>query len=281
MKLATTTTTLRVMTYNLLYGSHEREGDALIFHPERAEAARAVILAEAPDVLGLTEAVYGGHRGRKIRQDFCKLYGLPHWYTEGDTGDWANCLLSKYPITHAERVALGASGTASGISTSALRATLDCGGRPVHVDLVHPSPHVSEAARVEAFAPLLTSLRERHIMMGDFNALSDEDPYDHETLVAQLRPYVSNPEALAARMLDRALLAKTRGHGLRDALPVEARTHTLPTHLSRPHATQGGLLRIDYVLVTDDLRVRSGKVVQSEDADRASDHYPVVVDLEF
>jgi endonuclease/exonuclease/phosphatase family metal-dependent hydrolase len=79
---------------------------------------------------------------------------------------------------------------------------------------------------------------------------------------------------------DSLVFQPARARGLRDALPVDARRHTVPTRRPRPHATQGARIRIDYVLITDGLRVLSGKVVQSEAADRASDHYPVVVDLE-
>jgi endonuclease/exonuclease/phosphatase family metal-dependent hydrolase len=268
---------LTLMTYNLLYGSHERDGGSLVRREERAAAAREVILAEAPDVLGLTEAVFIARDGAPIRDDFAAHLGMPHVRAAGFPGEWANCVVSRHPIAHAERIPLGA--TEEGAPISALRAVIDCGDRRLHVDVCHPSPKVLESERAAAFAPLVESAGRPYVLMGDFNALSDEDPYDPAVLVAELAGNVPEPLALATRMMDRQLIAALRARGLRDAMPVTARRHTLPTRLSRPHATQGARLRIDYVFVSEEIGVERAGVVWSEEADRASDHYPVVAIL--
>jgi endonuclease/exonuclease/phosphatase family metal-dependent hydrolase len=129
--------------------------------------------------------------------------------------------------------------------------------------------------------PLLRSARRPYLLMGDFNALSDEDPYDHPTLVRQMQGNVERPEALAARMLDRQLIAAVRSYDLVDALAPTSRCHTLPTRLPRPGATQGAQLRIDYIFASRDLRVKRSAIVRSEAAERVSDHYPVVATLEY
>jgi exodeoxyribonuclease-3 len=272
---------LKVMTYNLLYAWHEREGATMLFHDDRADAARGVVRAEAPDVLGLTEAVYCGLSGRLLRPDYARLFELEHLFTAGYEGEWACCLLSRYPILSAERLPLGRGGGRSDGAAwvSGVRAVLACGGRELQVDVVHPSPHVSEAERVEALRPLLASARRPYILMGDFNALSDEDPYDRETLVRQLRGSVPDPEGLADRMLDRQLIASIRAQGLTDTLPVPERGHTLPTRLPRPNATQGAQLRIDYIFTSREMQVTRATIVRGDAADRASDHYPVVAEM--
>lgn len=175
---------LKVMTYNVLDGFHERIDKTLVYQEERAHAVRAVVRAEVPDVVALTEGAYCGYGGRIVRHDFAAMFDLPHVACVGFEGEWANVLVSKFPILHAERLPLGSS--ASGIRTSALRATLDCEGREVHVDIVHPSPRVAEAERIEAFAPLLATVRTPYILLGDFNALSDEDDYTAVTLLAHV-----------------------------------------------------------------------------------------------
>jgi len=266
---------LRVMTYNVLYAFHERDGETLMFHEERAAAVRSVVRACAPDVVGVTEAAYFGVGGRVLRPDYAQLFGMPHVHATGFEGDFGNCLVSRFPVRDVERLPLGAGSRDA--KHSALRATLDCDGRDVHIDLVHPSPSITEAERVEAFLPLLSTLQRPYLMIGDFNALSDEDPYDHATIVAELAGNVDHPEALATRMLDRRLVATVRAHGLADLAPPERR-HTLPTRLPRPH-TQGARLRIDYVFASEDFRAERVEVVENEDTDRASDHYPVVADL--
>lgn len=270
---------LKVMAYNLLFAFHERHGRMMIAHDERQQAAIEVIRTEAPDVLALTEAVYGGYYNLFLRPDYQRLFGLEHLAQACYAGDWGSCLLSRFPIVQAERWPLGKN--ARNVVMPALRATLDVDGRPLHLDVVHPSPHVSEAERVEAFRPLLESRASPYLLTGDFNALSDEDPYDLDTMMEQMRPHVPEPEPLARRMLDRQLIAEIRAAGLRDAFPVESRTHTIPTALDRPHATQGVRLRIDYVFASPDLRVEHAAVIQSAAADRASDHYPIVVVLDF
>jgi endonuclease/exonuclease/phosphatase family metal-dependent hydrolase len=271
------------MTYNVLYAFHERQGDEMILRPERAAAAREVVRAEAPDILGLTEAVYCGLGGRLIRPDYAAMFGLEHLYAAGYEGEWAGCLLSRYPITRAERLPLGVGGGRSDGAdrVSALRAALDCGGRGLCVDLVHPSPKISEAERVAAMTPLLQSAGRPYLLFGDFNALSDEDPYDRDTLISQLRGNVERPEELAARMLDRRLIAAVRSYDLVDALAPASRVYTLPTRLSRPHATQGAQLRIDYIFASRELRVERAEVIKTAAADAVSDHYPVVAVLEY
>ena len=267
---------LKLMTYNLLYGSHEREGDALVFREERAAAAREVVLGEAPDILGLTEAVYVGGDGRLVRADFARRFALEHLYAAGFAGEWASCIVSRHPIVRTARLPFG---TRDGSQpASALRVEIACDGRPLTVDVVHPSPNVREHERAAAMAMLLASAPRPYVLMGDFNSLSDEDPYDAAVLAAELRGNVPAPEALAARMLERQVIAAVRGHGLVDTMPPAARTHTLPTRLPR-RATQGARLRIDYIFVSPELVVERAAVIQSAAAERASDHYPVVAEI--
>jgi endonuclease/exonuclease/phosphatase family metal-dependent hydrolase len=268
---------LKVMTYNVLYGFHERDGTTMIFREERARAAGELMRAQAADVVALTEGAYCGPGGRIVRQDYAAMLGLPHVACVGHEGEWGSVLVSRFPIAHVERLPLGRS--PNGAPPSALRATLACGDRELHVDVVHPSPTVSERERIEAFAPVLATARTPGILLGDFNALSDEDDYQEATLVAQLRGNVPDPEALAARMLDRGLIASIRAAGLIDTLPVARRTHSLPTRLSRPGATQGAKLRIDYIFVSPGIRVLDAEILQPALADAVSDHYPVVATL--
>lgn len=268
---------LRVMSYNLLYAFQERDGGVLSRRPEREAAARDVVAVEQPDILALTEAAYCAAPDRFERPDYQTLFHLPYLAVGGYAGDFGHCLLSRYPIRSTEQLPLGKS--PGGVMTSALRCVLDCEGTDVHVDVVHPSPHVTEAERVAGMAPLLDTAKRPHVLLGDFNALSDEDPYDVATMVAQMAGHVSRPEALAHRMLDRQLISSIRARGLRDTMPVDRRLHTIPTQLPRPHATQGVRLRIDYIFASSEFSVAHAEVVQRAPADDASDHYPVVAHL--
>lgn len=270
---------LKVMTYNVLYGFHERSDHTMVYQEPRAHAVRDVVRAEAPDVVAVTEGAYCGTRGHIVQHDFAAMFDLPHVACVGFEGEWTNVLVSRFPIRHVERLPLGTS--ASGIRVSALRATLDCEGQALHIDIVHPSPRVDEAERLEAFAPLLATMQAPYIMLGDFNALSDQDDYTAATLRAQMLAHVSEPEAIVAHMLDRKLIAGVRASGLVDTLAPHRRTHTIPTWLERGHATQGAQIRIDYIFVSPDIRIIDAEIVQRPPTDEASDHYPVVATLEF
>lgn len=265
---------LTVMSYNVLYAFHEREGPSLRARPERQAAAREVVRAVAPDLLAITEAGYCLPRHRMMRPDYEGLFGLPHCAVGGFEGDFGHCLLSRWPILSAETLPLGDSG--GGVTTSALRCSVDCDGTVIWVDVVHPSPHVSETARTEGFVELLDSRRAPYLLLGDFNALSDEDPYDEATLIAQMQPYLARPQELARRMLDRQLIASIRARGLADTMPRDRRVHTIPTPLHRPHATQGAQLRIDYIFTSPEFVVEDAEVIHRPPADAASDHYPIV-----
>jgi endonuclease/exonuclease/phosphatase family metal-dependent hydrolase len=267
------------MTYNLLYAFHERVGDTMLLQEDRCGPAAAVVRACAPDIIGVTEAVYcGSGRGRLLRPDYARMFGLPHVHAAGFDGDWGNCVVSRFPIRHSECLPLG--GGRLGVTSCAVRVTLDCDGRDVHVDVVHPSPSITETERVEAFRPLLASLKRPYLMIGDLNALSDEDPYDQATLVKELTGHVKDPEAHAKRMLDRQLVALIREHGLRDIAPA-GRRHTLPTRLPRSHATQGARLRLDYIFTSEEFRAGQAEVIENETTDRVSDHYPIFADVEL
>src|SRR5687767_14365926 len=128
---------IRQMTYNLLYASHERMGSSMVFHEDRQQAAGEVVRAVAPDILGLTEAVYCGVGGRLLRPDYARLFDLPHLFTAGFEGEWACALLSRFPILRAERVPLGhGRGRSDGAElVSGLRAVVSCDGRELEVDV--------------------------------------------------------------------------------------------------------------------------------------------------
>ena len=99
---------------------------------------------------------------------------------------------------------------------------------------------MTEAERVAAFAPLLASRGTPYILLGDFNALDDTEPYTVAGLTAQMSEIVVDRRALAARMLDRQLLASVRAGGLVDALPVARRTHHDPDAAVPPACDAGG-----------------------------------------
>ncbi|MBI4145685.1 endonuclease/exonuclease/phosphatase family protein [Candidatus Woesearchaeota archaeon] len=271
---------IKVMTYNVLYGLHNRDGNLILLDLARMRAVRNIVRAEKPDILGLTEAVYcefwtSQDRNRIIRVDYEQLFGLKHSYATGFEQEWGSMILSKFPILHAERLQLGKNHR--GESVSAIRATLDVNGKRVHVDVVHPAPKISDNDRVTAFAPLLKTFTAPYLMIGDFNSLSEEDAYDRKKLIREIPANGKEARVVADRMLVRNLIPSVRSHGLEDTLPKNNRTHTIPTK-SKGREPK---LRLDYIFASRDFKVISSRVIKNKLTETASDHYPVVAELEF
>ncbi len=75
-------------------------------------------------------------------------------------------------------------------------------------------------------------------------------------------------------MIDRKLLASVRARVLVDTLAPQNRTYTLPTRLDRGQATQGAQIRIDYIFVSQDIRVLHAEVVKRSPTDEVSESLP-------
>jgi len=268
---------LKVMTYNLRYGFHKYGADKImLFQENEFRAAQKVIRSEKPDVLGITEAYYGAKQGRLIGIDYAKAFGYRHSYAASYEGDWGSCLLSRFPIVHAERLPLTKS--QKGIQMSALRTTIDSKVN-IHVDVVHPSPKVQDAARVTAFRPLLKSFQKPYLMIGDFNSPSDEDEYSRADLMKGWKNRAEPPSVMADRFLKRKLIPLVKSYGLHDTLPEGRRTHTLPTNL--PGIPASPNMRIDYIFASPEFRTIRSRIIQNKLTDAASDPYPVVAQLEL
>lgn len=138
--------------------------------------------------------------------------------------------------------------------------------------------HWNEARRVGDIEAYLRFIYERghhdHVLLGDFNAIALNDPFDKSALPLK----------------EKLMVAFERGHIYRDAIqrlldagyvdcfravhPAEA-GFTLPTHA--PH------VRLDYIFASSTLStsLHDCFVAVSPLTTTTSDHYPVVADFKF
>ena len=247
---------VRLVTFN----THHGVGD-----DERHDLPRlAKLLASTDaDVICLQEVDrYFGGRSEDVDQALLLSRALDMQLAWGPAIDeprpgreprqYGNALLSRMPILISDVHPLPGGGE----PRSALRTLLELDGGTLWVTATHLTIHSPEerAAQVATLAGLHTDSMEAGVLVGDFNA----------------RPEAAELTALRDRFGDAWELARERDDraGWRFWQHDEGRTHPAGS----PHR------RIDQVWVSAGVQVASARVL---DGEGASDHLPLVVDLEI
>jgi endonuclease/exonuclease/phosphatase family metal-dependent hydrolase len=267
------TTTLRLMSYNILEGLRPiapAAGEARHIDRDRADAALAVVRDYGPDMLVLNEALFcQQHKGRVV--DYADLFGFPYEVSALYDDAWGNAILSRHPIAKSHEMRIhDRGGLIAAIATPMGELT---------VASYHPHPRRFPADKASDFERLVSGLAGPLIVCGDLNCINPEDTLDRPTLIAGFRRFSSSPEASVEQFVEsgRVVFAALSQLGLRDAVPLQGRRYSIPTDLISADKSSG--MRIDHILANDAIEVASGEVAHSAASNRASDHHPVV--LEF
>ena len=236
---------MRIMSWNV-HGMRGRDGRQ---DPERV----ALVIEEArADVAGLQEVGALGGPGQLLDPagTLARLTGLAQAYglTELRGGyPYGNCTLSRFPITASRSYDLSVPGREK---RGCLRADLDLGTSALHFFNVHLGLDRRERRRQAAQLLSADILRDAAlayplVLVGDFNAWSSRSAV---------------PRWLRRQLHDAAVAARA----------------------ARPTFPSGfPLLRLDRAFVGPAVRVLSCAVHESALARRASDHLPLVADLEL
>jgi endonuclease/exonuclease/phosphatase family metal-dependent hydrolase len=252
---------LTAMTYNI------REGGA----PDRLDRVRALIAAQRPDLLALQE-LRGLLRDRALLlrrvADATGMRAFP-------AGSWFGQPVAV--LVRADAVAR-ADPLGGPFHHAAARVTVATDRGPLMVVGAHLDPHAGWRRLVEArwLAVRAHPAPDRLVLlMGDLNTLDPSTA--HADRLAPLPPgqrrrYLRRD---GSTVDTRAVAALARA-GFTDVSPRGGQAHTVPTaHLGGAEFVPS---RLDYVLASAPLAAlaRDCRVVTGPDADRASDHYPVV-----
>lgn len=261
---------LTIMSYNIERGFHNKEHQ---LEEHRLHAAQRLVQRIKPDVLALTEASYGGSNSQGIHMNYASLFDFQYgkfgsypFFGLNRSDEGGNCLLSRFPM-QAKTILLG--------YKSAVRASIPLEEKVLTVDVVHPSPTVSDDEKIAALFPLLYQRPEPYIITGDFNTVHPEEKYDWEQLRLDIASY--NPkkvELIIDNWKKAKLVSWILQSGLKDAFPLEARKSTVPTNY--PYGTFRSGVRMDFIFISPDITVEDAYVIKTADAEIASDHYPVV-----
>ena len=249
---------IRVLTYNI---HHWRGCDNRV---DMKRLAKAIAQTKA-DIAGLNEVFHplttkGETRDlltpMAARLGMAFVFGPTNSYSDWGyvSGPYGNGLLSRYPIRNTQNILLPK--TEGHYRRAVLRAELAVGRETWAVYVTHLN-HLSESVRGRETAALLEIIArfddDFHLVMGDFNSPTSND-YVNTRVV---------PRMMAAGYVDAWLSAGGDGE-----------SNTWPAPCPQ--------MRLDYLFVPPSLQKRllSCRVPDSETARTASDHRPVLVELQ-
>jgi len=263
--------TLRFMTWNVKTGGIDRG------RPDRLPAIAAVIDRERPDILALQELRdFDRHGGRRMRE-LARTAGMTA-HLAGSIFGQPVAVLVRPPLRIADRTSVRWR-----LHHAAAVAAVPTDAGPLAVVSTHLNPVSPERRRREArwLAARYSSRAGLVVLAGDLNAL---DPgSDHADELARLAAGYRRRHLAADGTADTRAMAAFASRGFVDLWPVVGKGdgRTAPTTGGGGPEFSG--MRLDYVLAGAPVagRARDAYVVRGGYAERASDHYPVVVDFDL
>lgn len=259
------------MTYNIKNGGRSATG------PSRLAAITRVIVARGPDVVALQELRDGEHVLRRLSED-TGMRGFParSWFGQtvgvlvrGDAAVTSSGAVRR-PFHHA-----------------AARVTVDTDRGPLTIISAHLYPYSGRRRLWEArWLARYADPTRMVLLMGDLNSL---DPWtDHRARLAGLPSRYRARHLLAGRppIVDTRAIAALSTAGFTDLFHTfgpgpDGKDYTAPT-------THGGgqefsRMRLDYIMGTRPVAelVRRCQVLDGAELEYASDHYPVIAELDL
>jgi len=266
--------TLRFMTYNILNSGETKQKDV----ENRGEIIRGVIARLHPDVLGLNECNNWHHDNAALlrkygaRFDMAGILALKHGLNV--------VLLVKrnLPIL---QVLTDTTRQRHGLIVAEIGAP---DGRPIKVFVTHMDPF-SPKARLKELREILRYVGpgERCVIMGDLNSISPHDDAKLDEVPQKQRKRFTTNGKIDTRLIEGIEKAGfLDAYRLKHPHPSE-KDRTVGTAISTDPAHAKAHLRLDYIFVTANLKdaVKSVEIVNDEETNRASDHFPVVMDLQL
>jgi exodeoxyribonuclease-3 len=262
---------LRVMTWNIRTGGRDGNGS------DRLALVARVVADQRPDVLALQEL--RGFDRDEVLTRFAGQVGMrPHlaraWFGQ------PVAVLVRPPIR-----TLAASSVRRPFHHAAGRVVLATDAGPLTVFCAHLNPY-SGGRRLAEADWLAAAVRRTGgrlaLLAGDLNSL--EPTVDHADRVARLPAhYRARHLRRDGRTVDTRSVARLLDVGLVDLFRAAAPRDEGLTVPTRHGGAEFSGMRLDYLLGTARVAelTRDCRVVRDAVTDRASDHYPVVADLDL
>lgn len=260
---------IKILSHNTYFGFRE---DPDVQERGRLFAAKRIYKKYDPDVLILTEAGYGAPNESGTVFDYAEYFGYAHATYVPQKSRMGIIILSKIPLLDAIPF--------TGMQGCAIRVLLATPRIPIDLLAIHPWFDLKDIDKITFLKPVLELAGPPAIIAGDFNALSHKDEYDKQVLYESFERFAGpDYKQLVNRLLNRKLLPYLEEEGFVDVLATHDPTYTIPTDFVDEDKLSP--LRMDFFMVTPDIEVKKAKVIRGEDAEQASDHYPIYMEIDF
>ena len=245
--------TLRILSYNIRHGGSGREGKIA-----------SVIRAAMPDVVVFQEATKP-----QVVEALARDTGLPHW---GSRRGESLGFLSRVALDHVQW-------RKPRVSRHAFIEIVPAGGEwrivGVHLSAVHAA-WTEHRRRYELRALLLAIQQHQHgphVLVGDFNTVAPGELLDFTKLPPRLRTLV---------WLSGGNIRFRTIQGVLDAGYVDAFRWLQPDLIGHTFPTSDPHVRLDYLFVPKPCvaRVSHCQVFSANDVREASDHFPLIAELD-
>jgi len=250
------------MTYNLLNGA-----------PETLDDVISVVNSVNPDFLTINEANTFVENGEKILKDFAQKIGFKN-YKLALSGeyDYHVAAFSKPPFKTVEEI--------KPLMRAGILSVVDTVLGEMSVVSTHLTPYTEDLRLPEI--ELITKTQSKYknkVLMGDMNSLSEYDNYNPEMIKSfneiQTRKFTTSGKLrfdAIKKILSRDYLDS--GFELK-----QNSVFTAPTDVNEFNAHSN--MRLDYIFISKPLRryLKSYEVIKNEQTKKASDHFPVVIEL--
>jgi exodeoxyribonuclease-3 len=267
---------LKIMTYNTLYGGYDGNDN------KRYKLLTAVITSEDPDILLLQELKQFTQDGSQRYYQLEKDVGLRGFLAPALNTALNTAIFIRNNIM--QPLSFETDSVHFHHATAILKVKIKEVEKPLTVICVHLCPF-SAQIRLNEVAYLFNyaAAHDYTIMAGDFNAVSplDEEPVGiWELKEHHLVRYLGTH----SQKVDHAVLSKLYAAGYIDVAHLLQKNNeaTVPV-LGFKNNTEFMSFRSDYILCTKALSgaFKRYDVIKNENTDFASDHYPLVAELEL
>lgn len=259
---------MKVMTYNILEGGNLRFGD-------RTELLIDIIERADADIVGLCECTaFDAERAERFKY-FRSRLRMGGVMTKAPSGHHI-CLLYRRGLHTFSQTTL-ANTMYNGFARIAFESK-ELGSVTVVMTHLHPFSSWYRVTEVQQVLGRASSSVES-IIMGDLNNLAPSDlPFDIDAAGPKLSGRLSGPDGQVDTLPIQAML--TQGFVDLGASRVGA---TYPTRIERKQQESTITVRLDYILATPGLasRCRSIHAIDEAPAHEASDHLPVLAELDL
>jgi len=254
---------MKLMTYNILNGGEDRF-DSII----------KVISNKNPDFLVINEANgFEKNENQKLKE-FSEKIGLSNFKLAlSGEYDYHVAVFSKYSFKEVKEI--------KPLRNAGILVVIETELGEIFIIGVHLSPY-TEDSRILEIGSILNQQKQypNRILMGDMNSLSDGDDYNKEIIKefndTQLKKFTTDGKF----RFD--VINKINSLGYVDTAVVlgKQKECTVPTKINQDEAHLIDM-RVDYIFISDSLKdkFKSYSVIKNDLTEKASDHYPVIIEL--